>query len=178
MSRIGKKPIPLTKDVKVHMDGDILKVKGPKGELERWIHPGVRVNVDGDQVTVSVSEETREAKSFHGLFRILVANMVTGVTNGFERVLEIVGVGYRAEVKDRTAVLHLGYSHPVKFDLPEGIEAKVDKSRVVLTGIDKELLGRVAAKIRNFRAPDSYKGKGIRYANEVVRKKAGKAGSK
>jgi large subunit ribosomal protein L6 len=178
MSRIGKMPIPIPKDVKVDLKEDLLFVKGPKGELRRSIHPSVILNMENNQILVTVKDETKESKSFHGLFRALVANMVTGVNQGFEKVLEIVGVGYRAELSGRTATFHLGYSHPVVFELPDGIEAKIDKTRITLNGIDKELLGRTAAKIRSFRKPEPYKGKGIKYAEEVIKRKAGKTGAR
>ena len=177
MSRIGKKPIFIPKDVEIKLEGDLLKVKGPKGELSRKVHPKVLVDMDGDNVIVSVADETRECASLHGLFRILIDNMVTGVTKGFERALEIVGVGYRAELKGRTAVFNIGYSHPIDFELPDGIEAKIEKTKVILNGMDKELLGKTAAKIRGFRKPEPYKGKGIKYADEMIRRKAGKAGA-
>ncbi len=177
MSRIGKQPIPIPKGVEVKLEGDSIAVKGPKGKLERQVHPKVHVDIDSDNIVVSVSDQTRESKAFHGLFRALISNMVTGVTNGFEKVLEIVGVGYRAELKGNTAIFHLGYSHPINFDLPDGIEAKIDKTKVTLNSIDKELLGRTAAKIRSFRKPEPYKGKGIKYADEIIRRKAGKAGA-
>jgi len=178
MSRIGKQPIPISKDVKIDLKGNLLTVTGPKGELTCKINPKVEVNTENDQIVVTVNDESRTSKSFHGLFRALIANMVTGVTNGFERVLEIVGVGYRAELSGRTATFHLGYSHPVIFELPEGIDARVERTRITLSGIDKELLGRTAAKIRSFRKPEPYKGKGIRYAGEHIRRKAGKTGAK
>ena len=127
---------------------------------------------------VSINDETKESKSFHGLFRVLIANMVTGVSKGFERGLEIVGVGYRAELSGRTATFHLGYSHPIIFNLPDGIDAEIEKTKIKLSGIDKELLGRTAAKIRSFRKPEPYKGKGIRYADETIKRKAGKTGAK
>ena len=178
MSRIGKMPIPIPKDVKIDLKDNNLKVNGPKGELIRVIHPRVNVNIDGDQVVVSVNDESKESRSFHGLFRALIANMVTGVSKGFEKGLEIVGVGYRAELSGRTVTFHLGYSHPVIFELPEGIEANIDKTKITLLGIDKELLGRTAAKIRSFRKPEPYKGKGIKYADEIIKRKAGKAGAR
>ncbi len=177
MSRIGKQPIPIPKGVEVKLTGDDITVKGPKGKLERSIHPKVKVNIESEIITISVADQTRESRAFHGLFRALIANMVTGVTNGFEKGLEIIGVGYRAELNGRTAVFHLGYSHPVNFELPDGIEANIEKTKVTLTSIDKELLGRTAAKIRSFRKPEPYKGKGIRYAGEVIRRKAGKTGA-
>lgn len=177
MSRIGKKPISIPKDVEIKFEGDFLKIKGPKGELKQKIHPKIQVDVDGDKIAVSVTDGTRESRSLHGLFTVLVANMVTGVTKGFEKVLEIVGVGYRAEMKGRTAVFNLGYSRPIDFKLPDGIDAKIEKTKVILSGIDKELLGRTAAEIRGLRKPEPYKGKGIKYADEIIRRKAGKAGA-
>jgi large subunit ribosomal protein L6 len=177
MSRIGKQPIPISNDVKINRKGDLLTISGPKGKLTRKINPKVVVNTENDQIVVSVSDGSRASKSFHGLFRALIANMVTGVTDGFERVLEIVGVGYRVELSGRTTTFHLGYSHPIIFELPEGIDARVERTRITLSGIDKELLGRTAAKIRSFRKPEPYKGKGIRYAEERIRRKAGKTGA-
>ena len=178
MSRIGKKPIAKPKGVEVRIEGDRLKVKGPKGELNLNVHPDVKLDIKDNSIAVSVVDETRESRSIHGLFRVLIDNMVTGVTKGFERILEIVGVGYRAELKGRTAVFNLGYSHPINFELPEGIDAKIEKTKITLSGIDRELLGRTAAKIRSFRKPEPYKGKGIKYAGEMIRRKAGKAGAK
>jgi large subunit ribosomal protein L6 len=178
MSRIGKQPISIPKGVEIKQEGDLLTVKGPKGELRRRIHPKVQVDFEGDRIVVSTVDEDRESKSLHGLFRVLIGNMVTGVATGYERSLEIVGVGYRAELKGKSAVLSLGYSHPINFELPKGIDARIEKTRVILSGIDKELLGMTAAKIRAFRKPEPYKGKGIKYAEEIVRKKAGKAGAK
>lgn len=176
MSRIGKKPILIPEGVEIKLDGELLTVKGPKGELYRRLNSKIRLEMDGDKIVVSPIDGSREARSIHGLFRVLVSNMVTGVTKGFERVLEIVGVGYRAELKGRTGIFSLGYSHPINFELPDGIDAKIEKTRVVLSGIDKELVGRTAAKIRSFRKPEPYKGKGIKYAEEIIRRKAGKAG--
>jgi len=178
MSRIGKKPIAIPKGVDVRLKGDQLSIKGPKGQLSINVHPYVKLDIGGDNIDVSVNDETREARSIHGLFRVLIDNMVTGVTKGFERVLEIVGVGYRAELKGRTAVFNLGYSHPINFELPEGIDAKIEKTKITLSGIDRGLLGKTAAKIRSLRKPEPYKGKGIKYAGEKIRRKAGKAGAK
>jgi large subunit ribosomal protein L6 len=178
MSRIGRMPITIPKEVKVELTGNFLTVKGPKGELRCKIHPKVKIDVEDRQVRVSVNDVDKESKSCHGLFRVLIKNMVTGVSTGFERVLEIVGVGYRAELSGRTATFYLGYSHPVVFELPDGINAEIEKTKVTLRGIDKELLGRTAAKIRGFRKPEPYKGKGIRYAEETIRRKAGKTGAK
>jgi len=177
MSRIGKRPISLPKGVEVKLEGDLLIVKGPKGELKRKIHPKVSVDIGEDRIQVSVADDSKESGSLHGLFRVLIDNMVTGVTKGFERVLEIVGVGYRAEMEGRKAILSLGYSHPISFELPEGIDAKIEKTKIILSGIDKELLGMTAAKIRGFRKPEPYKGKGVKYADELIRRKAGKAGA-
>jgi len=178
MSRIGKVPIPIPKGVEIRLDGDSLKVNGPRGELTRKIHPKVQVNTDGEKIEVSVYDSTKESKSLHGLFRVLISNMITGVSSGFERSLEIVGVGYRAELKDRTVVFNIGYSHPVNYELPEGIDARIDKMKISLSGNDKELLGKTAAKIRSFRKPEPYKGKGIKYSEEMIRRKAGKSGVK
>jgi len=178
MSRIGKRPIPIPKLVEIKLENGLLTVKGPKGMLTRRINPNVKVAIDGDRILVSAADKTRESRSLHGLTQVLIANMVTGVTEGFERILEIVGVGYRAEVKGRTAVFNLGYSHPINFELPDGVEAKVEKTKIILSGIDKELLGKTAAEIRILRKPEPYKGKGIKYADEVIRRKAGKTGSK
>jgi large subunit ribosomal protein L6 len=178
MSRIGKKPIPIPEGVTIALDGHLLWVKGPKGELRRSIHPSVSIHTDSGQILVSVNDGGKDAQALHGLFRALISNMVIGVSQGFERVLEIVGVGYRAELASRTATLYLGYSNPITFELPEGIEARIEKTRITLSGIDKELLGRTAARIRMLRKPEPYKGKGIRYVNETIRRKAGKTGAK
>ncbi|MBW2066538.1 MAG: 50S ribosomal protein L6 [Deltaproteobacteria bacterium] len=178
MSRIGKRPIPIPKDVTVEIKEDLLQVKWPKGELRKKIHPSVEVSREDDQLIVTVNGDTRKSHALHGLFRALIANMVTGVNQGFQRELEIVGVGYRAEVSGKKATFHLGYSHPIVFELPDGIDAKIEKTKITLSGIDKELLGRTAAKIRNFRAPEPYKGKGIKYVEESIRRKAGKSGAK
>jgi large subunit ribosomal protein L6 len=178
MSRIGKKPISIPNGVEISVDNGLLTVKGPKGKLTRQMHPRVSVTAGKDEIAVSVSDESRESKAIHGLSRMLVANMVTGVSTGFEKALEIVGVGYRAELQGKTAILNVGYSQPVHFELPEGVEAKIDKTKITLSSIDKELLGLTAAKIRGVRKPEPYKGKGIRYADEVIRRKAGKTGVK
>ena len=178
MSRIGKQTIPITKDVEVKIIGDMVTVKGPKGVLERRIHKKIGVEINGENLLITASDNLRETRALHGLFGALLSNMVTGVSKGFEKALEIVGVGYRAELNGRTAVFNLGYSNPVNFELPDGIDANVDKNKIVLTGIDKELLGRTAAKIRSLRPPEPYKGKGVKYADENIRRKAGKAGAK
>ncbi|HIC84685.1 MAG TPA: 50S ribosomal protein L6 [Desulfobacterales bacterium] len=178
MSRIGKKPVPIPKGVDVKLDRDILTVKGPKGELKQKIHPKVKIDIGLDEVKVTVDESTKSVRALHGLYRVLVNNMVTGVTKGFEKSLEIVGVGYRVELSGRTATFHLGYSHPIEFPLPDGVEAKVERTKITLSAIDKELLGHTAAKIRRLRPPEPYKGKGIRYENEMIKRKAGKTGAK
>ena len=179
MSRIGKKPIIMPKEVEVTFDGRMLSAKGPKGELHRFIHPKVELNIDKSQIAVSISDNSKESKSLFGLFRSLISNMVVGVNEGFKKTLEIVGVGYRVELSGNQLVFNLGYSNPIKYDIPPGIEVQLDqKNKVILSGIDKELLGITAAKIRSFRPPEPYKGKGVKYFEEKVRRKAGKTGVK
>ena len=180
MSRIGKLPIPLPAGVKVNLRGLEIEVTGNKGTLKREIPSGVMVEVtDGNVVVSPEATSGKKGKALYGLTRTLINNMVVGVTNGYTKVLEISGVGYRADVRGNTLHLSLGYSHPIEYKLPKGIEAAVDKqNRITLTGIDKELLGMTAASIRDFRRCEPYKGKGIRYADEVVRRKVGKAGVK
>ncbi len=178
MSRIGRMLIQIPKGVEVKLERDFVSVKGPKGELKRRVHPKVQVNVSDEEIVVSSTDSSGVSRSLNGLFRALIFNMVNGVSNGFERVLEVVGVGYRAELKGRTAIFNLGYSLPIEFKLPDGIDIKIEKSTIRLSGIDKELVGMTAAKIRSLRKPEPYKGKGIRYAEERIRRKAGKAGAK
>ncbi|MCJ7808892.1 MAG: 50S ribosomal protein L6 [Desulfobulbaceae bacterium] len=178
MSRIGKKPIPIPKGVEVKINDGSVTVKGPKGSISRLTHAKVGIEVGEGNVMVSVADGSRGSRSLHGLYGALISNMVSGVSKEFEKVLEIVGVGYKAEVKDRSIVLNLGFSHPVNFDLPDGISAAIDKNKITLLGIDKELLGQTAAKIRGLRPPEPYKGKGLRYTGEHIRKKAGKTGAK
>ena len=176
MSRIGKSPVPIPPDVKVTLSDGSIQTSGPKGQLERQLPQGVDVVVQENQIVVQRPDESRRARSIHGLTRTLVANMVNGVSQGFERKLEIVGVGYRAERKGEELLLTLGYSHPILYPLPPGIEVVVEKQvGLTVKGIDKELVGAVAAKIRSFRPPEPYKGKGIRYVGEHVRRKVGKA---
>ncbi|NEO13333.1 MULTISPECIES: 50S ribosomal protein L6 [unclassified Moorena] len=179
MSRIGKRPIPIPSKVTVKIDGQQVKVKGSKGELD-WVLPDtIKAEQVGETVEVSRREETRTARESHGLSRTLVANMIEGVSKGFEKRLDIQGVGYRAQVKGRNLILNVGYSQPVEIVPPEGIEVKVENNtNVIVSGINKEVVGNTAAKIRAVRPPEVYKGKGIRYAGEVVRRKAGKAGKK
>lgn len=178
MSRIGKQPVKIPKGVDVKVDKRRVTVKGPKGEL-KMEHPDlVSVAVSDGQVQVERVNDTRDARARHGLVRSLVQNMVTGVSEGYKRDLEIVGVGYRAQVQGQKLTFNLGFSHPVEFQLPAGVVAEVDKKQtaLALSAIDKQLLGQVAADIRALRSPDAYKGKGIRYAGERVKLKAGKAG--
>jgi large subunit ribosomal protein L6 len=180
MSRIGKKEIPLPKGVEVQQSGDVITVKGPKGSLQTAHVPGITMSVEDNVVKFQrVSDEGR-VRAFHGLMRALVANNVKGVSEGFKRELDIIGVGYRAEVKGREVVFALGYSHPVRFPIPDGIDIVVEPKtgHITITGIDKQKVGQVAAEIRSLRAPDPYKGKGIKYSDEVIRRKAGKAAGK
>jgi large subunit ribosomal protein L6 len=178
MSRVGKRPVPIPDKVKVDFKGRTLSVKGPKGDLSRVIDDDVKLAVKDGLVYVIPSGNSKKTTALQGLTRTLVANMVTGVTQGFERVLEIVGVGYRVDLKSNVLTFVIGYSHPVVYRLPDGITASVGKNRVVLAGIDKELLGSTAATIRSFRKPEPYKGKGIKYAEERIRRKVGKSGAK
>lgn len=178
MSRIGKKPISIPSGVKVALSGPVINVEGPKGKLSRSVHQDVNVEVGAEQIEVKVGASAK-GTAMQGLTRSLIANMVDGVTKGFEKILEINGVGYRAELQGKTLNLSLGYSHPVVFPLPEGITAEVEKqTKVFVRGIDKELVGATAAKIRSFREPEPYKGKGIKYSDERIIRKAGKAGKK
>ena len=176
MSRVGKLPIVVPEAVKLEFDGVEVRVQGPKGELVHSIPEGITVEMDGDRLHVRRNNETKTVRSLHGLTRKLLANMVEGVSQGFKRVLEINGVGYRAEVKDRSLHLTLGFSHPIEFPLPVGVSASVERQTVItLECHDKQVLGQAAAEVRRFRPPEPYKGKGIRYQGEVVRRKAGKA---
>jgi len=179
MSRIGRKPVPLPAGVSASVSGRELTVKGPKGELKRVFHPDMRLAADGGQVTVERPSEDAFHKALHGLSRTLVANMVEGVTKGFERALEIQGVGYRAENKPFGLTLIVGLSHQVDFKAPPGVKLTAEQPTLVkVSGCDKELVGQVAANIRGVRPPEPYKGKGIRYVGEKVRRKAGKTGAK
>jgi len=176
MSRIGRLPITVPAGVKVHVGDGRVRVEGPKGKLERRIDPEVTVAVEGPAVVVKRRDDSRRARSVHGLVRVLVNNMVQGVGKGFTRVLEINGVGYRAEARGNILFLTLGYSHPIAYQLPAGVTAKVERQVVVtLEGADRELLGQVAAAIRELRPPEPYKAKGVKYAEEHIRRKAGKA---
>ncbi len=175
MSRIGKQPIAVPKGVTVKLDDSTFSAKGPKGELSIGRHKMVDIEEKNGVVTLEPKEQSKQARAAHGLMRALCSNVVTGVSQGFTRQLEINGVGYRAEVKGKDLVLQLGYSHPIEYPLPEGITAKVEKNIVTLSGIDKQLLGSAAAKIRGFRPPEPYKGKGVKYIEEQIQRKEGKA---
>ena len=179
MSRIGKKPIPIPSGVTIAVEGSTVRVKGPKGELERTFRPEVGVEVRDGEARVTRATDAKQDRAFHGLTRALLANMVEGVTSGYQRALEIVGVGYRAEKKGNTLVLSVGYSHQVQYPEPDGITITTPTPTVVVVeGTDKAKVGQVAAEIRSVRKPEPYKGKGIRYQGEQVRRKAGKAGAK
>jgi len=179
MSRIGKRPIPIPSKVTVVIDGQNVSVKGPKGELARALPPEVEVLQEGEEVLVNRRDDSRVARQRHGLCRTLVSNMVEGVSQGFQKRLEIQGVGYRAQVQGKNLILNVGYSNPVQIEPPEGISLSVEgNTNIMVSGIDKEVVGNIAAQIRAVRPPEPYKGKGIRYANEMVRRKAGKSGKK
>lgn len=176
MSRVGKQPVAIPKGVTVDVTPEQIRVKGPKGELTQRFVASIGASVEDGNIVFTRSDESRTARANHGLMRALVRNMVTGVTNGFNQKLEIQGVGFRAEVKGRTLVMNLGYSHPVEYPIPEGITVAVDKNvNLSIQGIDRQQVGQVSAVIREFRTPDHYKGKGVRYAGEQVRIKAGKS---
>jgi large subunit ribosomal protein L6 len=179
MSRIGKLPIEISKDVKFDFADSVLSVQGPMGKLSRRIMHCVSLEITDSNISVTRNDELGSTRSAHGLTRTLINNMVIGVTKGFQKSLEINGVGYRAEVKGNELVLSLGFSHPVVFPIPSGVTIEVDKlTKVLVKGSDKELVGQTAAKIRSFRSPEPYKGKGIKYADETILRKAGKTGKK
>lgn len=176
MSRIGKKPVTFPKNVKISQSGGMVKVEGPKGTLSAKLPEGISMIVSDGNLVIERKSDERSARSYHGLARTLIGNMVTGVSTGFEKSLEISGVGYRAEVAGNNIKMVLGYSSPVQYTIPKGIDVKVDKqTSVIVTGIDKQLVGRVAAEIRALKKPEPYKGKGIKYAGEHIRRKAGKS---
>lgn len=180
MSRIGKKPIEIPSGVDVKVEDGNISVKGPKGSLNWRCPEGISVSVEGGRVVVTRTGDGKNEKALHGLSRSLIANMVTGVSQGYQRILEIHGIGYRAQVQGNRLLLTLGYSHPVEYQLPEGVSATVDQKQttITLSGVDKHLIGQVAANLRSLRSPDPYKGKGIRYAGERLKLKVGKAGKK
>jgi large subunit ribosomal protein L6 len=178
MSRIGKRPIPIPSGVTVSIGEEAVEVKGPKGQLRQPLPPGIRFEISNGEVKAALARDDGELRKFHGLARTLVANAVQGVAEGFKRELDIVGVGYRAEVKGRQVVFALGYSHPIVLDIPPAIDITVDRqTHVTVTGVDKQLVGQVAANIRAMRKPDPYKQKGVRYTGEVLKKKQGKTGA-
>ena len=178
MSRIGKKPIPVPKGVTISVRPDAVEFKGPKGTLTQRIPPGITFEVKGAELVAQTARPDPDLSKFHGLARSLMANAVEGVTNGFKKELDIVGVGYRAELKGKQAVFALGFSHPIVFDIPAGIDITIDKqTHITVTGIDRQLVGQVAADIRRMRKPDPYKQKGVRYQGEVLKKKVGKTGA-
>jgi large subunit ribosomal protein L6 len=181
MSRIGKQPVKIPNGVTVELKGQQLSVKGPKGELKLDIHSNIKAEVTPEAITLTRKNDSKLSKSLHGLTRSLLNNMVEGVTTGFEKKLEILGVGYRAAIAGTKLTLNLGFSHPVEFQAPQGIAIEIDKEKkniLIIKGIDKQLLGEVAAKIRSYKKPEPYKGKGIRYVGEYVAQKAGKAAGK
>ncbi len=179
MSRVGLKPIPIPTGVEVKVDGNESYVKGPKGEIRQHIPLGIDIAVVDGEVRCTRTDDKPASRSNHGLVRMLVANQVTGVTEGFERKLSIIGVGYKAEAKGKKLILNLGFSHPVEHPFPDGIEIKTpEPTKIVVSGIDKQRVGQTAAEIRGYRPPEPYKGKGVRYEDEVVRKKAGKSATK
>ena len=179
MSRIGKMPITIPKEVKVELNNNKIKVSGERGTLEINIHPDIQVKIEEDKIYISRPSDGRFHRSLHGLSRALINNMVKGVSSGFEKILEIQGVGYRAVLEDGKMAIQIGYSHPISIEPPKGIEFEVEKQKIIkIKGIDKQLVGETAAKIRLLRKPEPYKGKGIRYIDEVVRRKVGKTGAK
>jgi large subunit ribosomal protein L6 len=179
MSRIGKKPVVVPQNVTVTLDGNTVKVKGPRGELERKIHPDMQLKLENGELTVTRPSDESNHKALHGLSRTLVANMVDGVSTGFRKTLELVGVGYKAEVRPYGLQLALGFSHPIEYRAPAGIKLTAPSPTVIVVeGANKEIVGQVAAELRGFRPPEPYKGKGVKYQGEQVRRKAGKAGGK
>ena len=178
MSRIGKKPIPIPKGVTVKVGADAVEIQGPKGKLTQKLPPGIAMELSEGLLHAKLKRDDPELRKFHGLARSLVANGVLGVTEGFKRELDIVGIGYRGEVRGKQVVFALGYSHPVVFDVPPGIDIAIEKqTHVTVTGVDRQQVGQVAANIRALRKPDPYKQKGVRYAGEVLKKKVGKTGA-
>ena len=179
MSRIGKKPVVIPKGVTVTQNGQNLKIKGPKGELEYTVHRNIAIEIKDNEITVKRPDDTKENKSLHGLSRALIQNMIDGVTNAYQKTLDIVGVGYRAELKGKNLLLNIGYSHPIYFIPPEGITLQTPvQTQIIVSGIDKQLVGMIASKIRSIRKPEPYKGKGIKYSDEQIKRKAGKTAGK
>jgi large subunit ribosomal protein L6 len=178
MSRIGKLPITVPSGVEVTLGKSTIDVKGPKGALSTPVHPKIKYDMDGDTITVSRVDDSRLARAQHGLRRTLLDNVVHGVSKGFTKTLEVVGVGYRVQVQGKKVVLSIGFSHPVEMEMPQGIEAKAEGNKLTIEGADKQLVGEIAARIRRLRKPEPYKGKGIKYETETIRRKAGKSGAK
>jgi len=179
VSRIGKKPVSIPKGVTVTAEGNVLKVKGPKGELQKNVHPNMSIQIVDDEVKVTRKDDLKENKALHGLTRALIQNMVKGVSESYKKTLDIVGVGYKAELKGKNLLINLGYSHPIFFVPPDEIKLESPSpTQIIISGNDKELVGLVAAKIRSFRKPEPYKGKGIKYSDEHIVRKAGKTASK
>lgn len=174
MSRIGKQPIQIPEGVEVKIDDNLVVVKGPKGELTQELHPEIAIEIKDKEVLVKLAEKSKKSSAIWGTYRALIGNMIEGVTKGFEKRLIFEGVGYRASVSGNKLVLNLGFSHPIEIETPKGIEFKVEKNTITVSGVDKQLVGEVAANIRAKRKPEPYKGKGIRYEDEVIRRKAGK----
>jgi large subunit ribosomal protein L6 len=179
MSRIGKKPIPVPTGVDVKIDGNLVRVKGPKGAMEVNLIKGISARIADGDFTLERADEEQKTRAFHGLFRALMANAITGVSDGWSKSLDIIGIGYRAEKQGDAVVFNLGYSHPINFKIPQGIDIEVDPkaNRVTVHGIDRQQVGQIAAEIRGLRPPEPYKGKGVRYTDERVRTKAGKQGA-
>ncbi|WP_054030757.1 50S ribosomal protein L6 [Desulfatitalea tepidiphila] len=179
MSRVGKKPVALPEKTTINFKDGMVTVQGKNGKLTHMVHPDIDLKIEADRIEVVSKTEDRKASALQGMTRSLLDNMVTGVSKGYERVLEINGIGYRAEAKGKSILFNLGYSHPIDFPLPDGVSATVEKNNIVkLAGIDKHLLGQTAARIRQLRPPEPYKGKGIKYAEEYIQRKAGKTGTK
>jgi len=179
MSRIGKKPVKILNGVKVEKQGDNITVSGPKGSMSLYVNPVIKSQVNADEVEFTRGSDIKREKALHGLYAILVKNMITGVSEGFTRRLELVGIGFRAEIKQGMLYMNLGFSHPIIFVAPEGIKIETpNDTTILISGIDKQLVGQVAAKIRSFKKPEPYKGKGIKYEGEFIRRKAGKAAAK
>lgn len=176
MSRIGNMPIVIPAGVEVKLDGNTVTVKGPKGELTRTVHQNMKVEIEGAEIKVTRPDDQKENRSLHGLTRTLIANMVEGVTNGYSKQLEVNGVGYRSSVEGNKLVLNIGYSHPVEMPFPDGVKAEVNDKVITISGIDKQKVGQFAAEVREKRPPEPYKGKGIKYMDEHIRRKEGKAG--
>jgi len=174
MSRVGKKPILIPEGVEVKIEGQRVMVKGPKGELSREIRPEIKVEAKGKEIFLLPQIETKKTKALWGLTRALLANMIKGVTEGFEKKLEIEGIGFRASVEGENLVLYVGFTHPIRIKAPEGIKFSVEKNIITVSGVDKEIVSQIAAKIRKVKPPEPYKGKGIRYLGEVIRRKVGK----